>query len=33
MPDFTATDEIVSKIAARFNAPEETVKGLRGFYQ
>jgi hypothetical protein len=33
MPDFTATDEIVAKIAAQFNAPEEIVKGLRGFYQ
>jgi hypothetical protein len=33
MPDFTATDEIVSKISAQFNTTEETVKLLRGFYQ
>ena len=33
MPDFTATGELVSKIAAQFNTPEKTVADLRDFYQ
>ena len=33
MLDFTATDEIVSKISAQFNAKEETVNTCRDFYR
>ncbi|MDR1931496.1 MAG: hypothetical protein LBQ57_01620 [Spirochaetales bacterium] len=32
MPDFTVTDDILSKIANQFKISEETVKLLRDFY-
>lgn len=33
MPDFTVTDDLITKIAARFGATEDAVKRLHNFYQ